>query len=465
MTAKNLFDIIDYKFFQVFAGENRKTHAEIIMVITNYFKRNHSTYVLKEDLINYVSDYIKNREFEVMIDEEGNDITSSNSRDKALAEINMFKRNGWLLEEPIENYETIIQFDENALIIIRALEEVLNSQAPREYTGYLYVINNLLRNFDYSQGISILEQIYENTETLMSRLRGLNSSIKKYFTVLLRDESNEANKRLRTLLVDYQENVVSKAFNNLKLSDNPSKFRNSILNALDELGSPEGMTKLLENYKKTKSKNIDDKEALVSIRHQIDYVYDNISLIQHTISLIDNKNAKYIRSSTSKINFILSESYDISGIIESILKKIKYVDENDLYEECFSLYKSAVIDENSMYKPRDRRTQVKGTKLTITPTIDEEYVSKVERSIFQDNKLSKKDINEYIANILRNRKSILSSELNVVNFKDAIRLLLIEMYGSNDNMCYFVTPTKNLFMNDFVEYYDFEIIKRGDCDD
>ena len=47
----------------------------------------------------------------------------------------MFKRNGWLLEEPIENYETIIQFDENALIIIRALEEVLNSQAPESTQG------------------------------------------------------------------------------------------------------------------------------------------------------------------------------------------------------------------------------------------------------------------------------------------------------------------------------------------
>ncbi len=34
---KSIFDAIDYKFFQVFSGENRRIRAEIIMVVSDFF--------------------------------------------------------------------------------------------------------------------------------------------------------------------------------------------------------------------------------------------------------------------------------------------------------------------------------------------------------------------------------------------------------------------------------------------
>ena len=132
-----------------------------------------------------------------------------------------------LLKKKVENYVDIIQFDDNALILLKALEDISSNSAPKEYTGYIYVIDNLLRYFDYNQGISIIEQVYDNTETLMNRLRGLNSSIKKYLTKLLNEDNQDAEKLLKTLLSDYQENVINKAFSNLKLSDNPSKYKKS----------------------------------------------------------------------------------------------------------------------------------------------------------------------------------------------------------------------------------------------
>ena len=87
----------------------------------------------------------------------------------------------------------------------------------------------------------------------MSRLRGLNSSIKKYLTRLLNEDSEDAEKLLKTLLYDYQDNIINKAFSNLKLSDNPSKYKNQILAKLNELRSKEGMDQLVLNYRKNKN--------------------------------------------------------------------------------------------------------------------------------------------------------------------------------------------------------------------
>ncbi len=49
--------------------------------------------LIKRIYINNLADYINNRDFENMIDDEGNDISSSSAREKALDKINLFKKN------------------------------------------------------------------------------------------------------------------------------------------------------------------------------------------------------------------------------------------------------------------------------------------------------------------------------------------------------------------------------------
>ena len=74
------------------------------MIISDYFKHHNVPFANKEDLINYLTDYINDRNFDNVIDDEGNDISKATPREKALSKLNLFKRNGWLIEEKIENY-------------------------------------------------------------------------------------------------------------------------------------------------------------------------------------------------------------------------------------------------------------------------------------------------------------------------------------------------------------------------
>ena len=460
---KNVFDAIDYKFFQVFSGENRRIHAEIIMVVSDFFKRhNNTSFVEKEDLVSHLTDYINQRDFDKVLDDEGNDISTSSAREKALNKLNLFKRNGWLIEEKVENYVDIIQFDDNALILLKALEDISSNSAPKEYTGYIYVIDNLLRYFDYNQGISIIEQVYDNTETLMNRLRGLNSSIKKYLTKLLNEDNEDAEKLLKTLLSDYQENVINKAFSNLKLSDNPSKYKNQILSRLNELRSKEGMEKLIANFRKTKSSKDSDEVIEEQLIYQIDYIYDNIEFLQQTILMIDVKNAKYVKSSTSKLSFILSENFDVEGKIESILKLMKHHKNDELYSNAFGLYKMGIVDSQSLYKPRTYRSLVSETSLESITEIDQDYVDKIRLNLFKDNRFSTKTINDYVKNILLMRNKVKASELDFQNNEDLTRLILIQLYAHHEHMCYETVSVDDVVISNNIEYNDFWIMKRGE---
>lgn len=458
---KNIFDAIDYKFFQVFSGENRRIHAEIIMVVSDFFKLNNASFVEKEDLINQLTDYISERNFDNVLDDEGNDISKSTPREKALNKLNLFKRNGWLIEEKVENYIDIIQFDDNALIILKALEDISSHSAPKEYTGYIYVIDSLLKTFDYKQGVSLLERIYDNTETLMSRLRGLNSSIKKYLTRLLNEDSEDAEKLLKTLLYDYQDNIINKAFSNLKLSDNPSKYKNQILAKLNELRSKEGMDQLVQNYRKTKTSEQPDEDVEKILLKQIDYVYDTIEMLQQTILMIDIKNAKYVKSSTSKLSFILSDNFDVVGKIESILKRMKHQIDDEFYNDAFGLYKMGIIDTESMYKPRVYKEQISVIELQERAEVDQNYVNEVAKRLFRDNRFSIKTINEYVKMLLDHQSRVKSSELVIENHEDLTRMILIQLYAHHEYMCYETETMDTYITKKGVLYKDFIIVKRG----
>lgn len=459
---KNIFDAIDYKFFQVFSGENRRIHAEIIMIVSDFFRHHNASYVEKEDLVNYLSEYINQRNFDNVIDDEGNDISKSTPREKALSKINLFKRNGWLIEEKIENYVDIIQFDDNALIILKALEDISSNSAPKEYTGYIYVIDSLLRTFDYSQGVSLLERIYDNTETLMNRLRGLNSSIKKYLTRLLNEDSEDAERLLQTLLYDYQDNIVNKAFSNLKLSDNPSKYKNLILQKLNELRSKEGMDLLIQNYRKTKTSNQPDSEIETILLNQIDYVYNIIEMLQQTILMIDIKNAKYVKSSTSKLSFILSENYDVVGKIENILKLVKHEKRDEFYADSFGLYKMGIVDFESIYKPRVYKEQMSVVGLQERPEVDQGYINEVAQRLFRDNRFSIRTINEYVKSLLEDKPTIKSSDLDISNSEDLTRMILIQLYAHHEHMCYRTEAIDSNVIKNGIEYRDFMIVKQGE---
>ena len=100
-------------------------------------------------------------------------------------------------------------------------------------------------------------------------------------------------------------------------------------------------------------------------------------MLQQTILMIDIKNAKYVKSSTSKLSFILSENFDVVGKIENILKLMKHQKNDDFYHEAFGLYKMGTVDSESIYKPRVYKEQLSVVELQEKPEVDQAYVTRL----------------------------------------------------------------------------------------
>jgi hypothetical protein len=222
------------------------------------------------------------------------------------------------------------------------------------------------------------------------------------------------------------------------------------------------MDQLIQNYRKTKTSSDSEEDIEKYLFSQIDYVYDNIEFLQQTIQMIDIKNAKYVKSSTSKLSFILSDNFDVIGKIESILKLMKHYKEDDIYQDSFALYKMGTIDTESMYKPRVYKEQVPTIELQKQPEIDQAYVNEVSNRLFRDNRFSIKSINECVKALLQSKSQFRASDMDFLNSEDLTRLILVQLYAHHENMCYQTKATDDLVVKNEIEYNDFIIMKRGE---
>ncbi len=211
---KNFFDLVRDNFFRPLSGATKRINYEILQLINNNLEEG-MEFVEKSEIINWIIEYFKWRP-ELSLWNEETEKMETDVKTFATNKLAYFERAGWFLTEKTNDFKVVYQLDPVAIEILRAMKHVeINETRPIEYSGYVYNIYTMLENFDIEHGTDGVEQIVEASKRLNDSLRGINNSIKRYINALLSTEDSNPNEILKTLLEDYHENVVSRAFENL----------------------------------------------------------------------------------------------------------------------------------------------------------------------------------------------------------------------------------------------------------
>jgi endo-alpha-1,4-polygalactosaminidase (GH114 family) len=126
--------------------------------------------------------------------------------------------------------------------------------------------------------------------------------------------------------VEYQDKVVLKTFDNLRIKDNPSKYKNSIIDAIKDKLEEQNFSKMVDEYinkKKNGEKNQENqKEAETFFSESLEYVLEQFKYIEDNLESLNRRNTKYATTAKSRIAFLLNEEVDIEGKIIDLLKNI-----------------------------------------------------------------------------------------------------------------------------------------------
>lgn len=96
---ENLFDVINNKMFSIFASKDRRANYDLLSTIYDIFTKDERRQaVIKEDLTDKLTAYLKGRDFDEFDDEEGTNVVYKPARERAAMKLRQFKKCGWIEE-------------------------------------------------------------------------------------------------------------------------------------------------------------------------------------------------------------------------------------------------------------------------------------------------------------------------------------------------------------------------------
>lgn len=425
--SDNIFDYVNLNFFSPLNVKDRRANFDMLWLLNNEMKASLEQFS-RNQVVDILVDYLDQHPMEYH-DDLSEETESENSRDIANKKIRYFMAAGWLVRDRGNDFVDTFQMNAAAIYILDAFEKIISDQVePVEFSGYVYNIYTLLQHFEFSHATETVEQLHHSTLQLVSNLRSLSTNIRRYLSDLLNDSEKQPAEILDTLLYEYQDNVILKSFNNLRLRDNPARYRNGILSRIDELMDPVNMELMCDNYSKVKGGDYEQAEAF--FLKNLNYVRDQFTDIEESLSYLNRQNTKYTTAAKARLTFLLNEDENVEGRINELLKNIADTGD-DLESFETQLYTAGKIDEESLFVPRKLPQKVKST-VTVSEEDSEPVDPHFAEMILKSSQFSVSSINAWVMALLGSRKSVLASELEVGSEEDVIRLFLAEIYSQSD---------------------------------
>ena len=179
--------------------------------------------------------------------------------------------------------------------------------------------------------------------------------------------------------------------------------------------------------------------------------------------MLDRRNTKYITTAQSRLNFLLNEETDIEGRIIECLKGIDNISCDEFFDDdFFDIFVGSNIDENSLYKPINKRTRVKAEPLIDDYSDDLEEVERLSKKLFRDNEYSVHAINEFVLSQLKDKNQIHAKDIKISEFKDILFVFLIELYSANTSINYKVIYLEDTYKALGYQMKDYIIERKTD---
>lgn len=467
MRQINLFNIIPEEFFKPLTSKYKTTYVDCLSLIYNTYKTELSFGVDKEVILSELENYFdKESTIEIVFDEDQE--IARDSRAKANGILRRLKDSGWIEYELANDYKVRVNLFDYAATLVESFNKIIKNEET-EYQSLVSQIHATLINqeayvkpYEY-----IIKRVAENTEELMVGLKKLNTNIKKYIDAITNEKT--AGEIVQDFFV-YHKDIGSKAYHRIKTSDNISYFRITIIeNLYNILNDRNIFDRAITGFMEVEQ--IEDRgQAEDSLRGLIMSIISAFRNYDDIVSEIDNKNSKYINSAITRAKFLLTNTNNAEGKISRILAYLSDEFNRDetlnLYDEVdaslfevFNIFPQGFIDSDSLYVVPISKKVALPEELNVRLGMSEEEreLRKLALQEKNRNRFSRKNINSYIGELLKNKKAVLASTLPLENKRDLIRIIFISLYGKDKKSIYRTTQMQEIIsVNDF-RFCDFLI--------
>lgn len=370
-------------------------------------------------------------------------------RERANDIIRKFKRAGWIDIEVRSDYREIVVVPDYAMEILRALHKITSQEKP-SYRGYVYGTYAALVEATEPRADAV-NVAYEGTSELIGYLHSLYQNIKRYTKKIL------AQKRPQDILaihfLEYQQEILDKAYHQLKTSDSVYKYRSRILHTVRTWKSdPAVISTLARNAVEEKLVAGSIADARSDMLAKLSFIEASYANIDEVLREIDRKNEQYARASLQQVKYFLNNSQDTEGKLINLLglmgsciaQRLIRKEAVFFVDRSFSLTHVGVLDSGSLYAPRKAREHVPAEIREEKPddAAIEAAHRRLSRSLFR--RITYEEIDNWVNQKLGERDNIRASEMNVESLDDFVRLIYAAAYSQNRRVSYTIEPLDSM---------------------
>lgn len=460
---KRLFDILPEDFFKPLTSKYKQEYADCIILMFNSFKSEISYGTNRELIAKLFTDYFDADDREMTFDEE--DTYVADARDKANGVISMLRSCGWIEYEQDSNHQINVLLQEYAVPVIESMNRIIKEEEA-EYQGIISQIHASLQNKElYSKPYElIIKGVQENTDRLLSELKKLNVSIKRHMDKQTNDMDAD---QILQLFFEYHQNIGSKAYLRMKTSENISYFRTAIIEKLEYImESPQIMERAVHGFMEVEEQT-DEDIAYENLTHILMDIKSSFYRLDDVIEEIERKHSRYMRNAVMRARFLLATGNNMEGKLSKVLNCL--VEEiNGERENMAEMQRLFSIFPQNYLSPESLQTIAVRKKLGNVDELSEQAVmSHEERRLFKEalqernrKRFSRKNINQYVVELLGDRQQMPVTDVPVKEKKDLIRLVYVSIYAGNKANNYTIKRTREqVRMGEYSLPY-FDIIRR-----
>lgn len=300
ISMKSPFDILPEKFFSPLASKNREHYCMALLLFYDKFLTS-PVGVDRNALLDDFERYCEGASFIEPEDEAetGLEEGAAGTRGIALRILKKIMDAGWVSEETLHDFSRIVNISSFAKPFFEALHFVTHGGGI-EYESHIVAVYSLLcSDASEENGHYTVMRAHEHTMLLLDSLKVLSQNIKGHFEVLF-SSITEIRDILRAHYDKYMEEIVDRAYNRLKTSDNLSRYRPAIIGRINSyLEDGAWLEKTARKLSLIRSSEPVSPDSEL-VRMLVD-IRESLRAIDPLIDDIDRRNRKYSRISTEKI--------------------------------------------------------------------------------------------------------------------------------------------------------------------
>ena len=285
-------------------------------------------------------------------------------RDKARVVLETLRNTGWLLEEERSDWQRLIYFDPNGVLLLQALRKIAFPEAAI-FSDKLVSVCITLVNRDAlaEQPWAQIESCVASLQVGLAELRGMQKSIERHTKQQLAASTLKEN--LAVLYDQFAERIGRTCYAQLVHARLPSKLADA-RRAMDELETnPDLLTKMqMEVMRRTPA--LSSETAMAHVRLRLNELGELLDQVEPLADAIDRRTAEFTRRSQARFRYLQETTSENRARVQQFFEtlnqhfaghRVSDMDRQDIEFPALLLHDTRIVGGlESLYTPRLRRT-------------------------------------------------------------------------------------------------------------